>query len=611
MNEIRSRIRDHRTWVIGIGLILLALLVPVLAPGDRWIRVGVLVLIYIVLASGLNLLVGFTGLLDLGYVAFFTVGSYFTAIVSVKVLQDVFGVELNGILWFLAASIPAAAFVAAGFGVILGYPTLRARGDYLAIMTLAFGEVVRIVAINWTWLTNGPRGIRGIPPISLDGNPISATGLFIAGLALAVVIIIGIIRLTSSYIGRAWVAIREDTQVASASGVDARRYKLLAYASGAFIAGIIGVFFAHAQQFINPDSFTLDENFIILALVIVGGAGTIWGPIAGALIWVVFQEWATDLTIVQDHPEFRYLVISLLILIVIIRFPRGLVHVQPELQMRGGRALRAMDSTGHPIVDRFETPETGVVLQARDLDCRFGGLHALRGVNADLRSGEILGIIGPNGAGKTTLFNVLSGFQKPTSGEVVILGQRLTKPEPHLAARMGLARTFQNIRLFAQMTVTENLLVGAHDRLRANPFSIVFRTPDVRRRELAAQAQAAELLSYIGMSNMGDRIAGTLSYGDQRRVEIARALMSEPGVLLLDEPAAGMNPTETEVLGALVQRIRQDGITVALIEHDMKLVMSLCDRILVLDRGSLIAEGTPREVQRNEVVMAAYLGAEI
>jgi len=596
-----------------------ALLLPMAITSDRWMRVLLLVVIYVVLASGLNLLVGYAGLLDLGYIAFFAVGAYFTSIVTVKLAVNTFGMAPDATWWLFFVNLALAGIFTAGVGVILGYPTLRARGDYLAIMTLAFGEVVRLVAINWTGLTNGPIGIRGVPTVQIFNQKLlDPFYLYYVALAISAVALFAIYRLVASHIGRAWVAIREDQLVAECMGVNTHRYKLLAYAGGAFFAGTIGVLFAHVQQFINPDSFTLEDNLLVLSLVILGGAGTMWGPVVGAAVWILFQEWAADQALVQDYPQLRMLALGLLILVVIRFLPRGIVHQRPVLgftmkrpwwRRAGSDPDTGPTAGGSPSGETANRGET--ILRTRGLSCSFGGVKALQDIDLEARTGEVLGIIGPNGAGKSTLFNVLSGVAHADSGEIEINGQKVGRERPSDTHKRGLARTFQNIRVMPQMTVAENLLVGAHDRVRANPVSVAFRSPRVRNAEARAHEKARDVMAFVGVDSIAETEVTSLSYGDKRRTEIARALMSDPRIVLLDEPAAGMNPSETAELGALIAEMREQGLAVILIEHDMNMLMSVSDRVVVLNHGVKIADDTPGEIRKHPEVLAAYLGDEV
>jgi branched-chain amino acid transport system permease protein len=327
MTQVKAMLLATPMTRYGSGLIfaIVAVGVAFVIPSEYWVRVMASVLIYAALASGLNLVVGFTGLLDLGYIAFYAVGAYLSSILFINVLYETFGVNPNSIWWLFYVNLILGGLAAAVFGVVLGYPTLRLRGDYLAIMTLGLGEIVRTVALNWDGLTNGPMGIRGIPPPELFSYPLdNSSALYLIALILFAFTFFTISRLVQSFLGRAWVAIREDETVAETVGVATSRYKIYAYAIGAFYAGMMGVFFAHFQQFVSPFSFTLWENVLLLCVVVLGGAGTLWGPAIGAAVWLVFVEWAMDFQFVQDHPETRFLALGILLWALMLFRPQGI-----------------------------------------------------------------------------------------------------------------------------------------------------------------------------------------------------------------------------------------------------------------------------------------------
>ncbi|MBP5857514.1 hypothetical protein KAJ83_10880 [Marivibrio halodurans] len=311
--------------VLNVALFCTALALAFIITNDFWLRILIFVVTYGLLASGLNIVVGFTGLLDLGFVAFWAVGSYFTSILFILVLKNQFGVAPTDIWWLFYVNLIAGGVLAAGAGMLLGYPTLRLRGDYLAIMTLGFGEIVRIVATNWIDLTRGPMGIRGIPTPSLFGYPLNdPRHLYLVGVLLAAALLFLLSRVVRSYVGRAWVAIRENESAAEAMGVHTARYKLYAYASGGFFGGVVGVFFAHSQQYISPLSFTLFENILILMLVVLGGLGTFIGPFVGALFWIVFLQVAQGFSLFQAMPELRYALLGALLVALMVFRPQGL-----------------------------------------------------------------------------------------------------------------------------------------------------------------------------------------------------------------------------------------------------------------------------------------------
>lgn len=318
--------RDLARYAAFGILALVAVSVFFIFPSPYWARVFVFVLIYALLASGLNIVVGFAGLLDLGFVAFWAVGSYFTSILFVEVLAKGYGVDVGSVWWLFYVNLLLGGCLAALFGMMLGYPTLRLRGDYLAIMTLGFGEIIRLVATNWVDLTRGPMGIRGIPVPGLFGYKLgSPVQLYLLGLVLLALTVFLIALLVRSYLGRAWVAIREDEAAAEAMGINTARYKLYAYSAGGFFGGVTGVFFAHSQQYISPLSFTLFENILILMLIVLGGMGTLAGPIIGAAIWVVFLEVARDLPFIQQYPELRFMALGILLVVLMIFRPQGLL----------------------------------------------------------------------------------------------------------------------------------------------------------------------------------------------------------------------------------------------------------------------------------------------
>ncbi|MFB4296832.1 ATP-binding cassette domain-containing protein [Actinomadura sp. NTSP31] len=551
------------------------LIVLALAGGqvmdDYQVTVAGTILIYAILGLGINVVVGYAGLLDLGFAAFFAIGAYTSGLLMLKWH------------WNFWLTLPAAVLVAAAAGVVIGYPTLRLRSDYLAIVTLGFGEIIRITVVNLD-VTGGPNGLTGIPPVSVGGREIvTPTGFFHLALAFFVVVLVATGLLARTRLAYAWRAIRSDDTAAEAVGVPARRVKLLAYVLGAAVGAVAGPLNAAQLGTIDPSSFTFLTSLMILLVVIIGGMGSRPGVLVGAVVIVALPE---ALRTVQ---EYRGLFFALLLIAIVILRPQGVWPARPRRFRLPARA---------PAEARPAAAGTGALLEVDGLSRSFGGVTAVEDLRLRAAAGQVVSVIGPNGAGKTTAFNCITGLIPPSRGTVTLAGRRVRGLSPHRVAAAGLARTFQSIRLFDEMTVAENVLVGRFARDRA-----LLRPPG--RADLDAVRRC---LDFVGLAGAADRPAGGLAYGDRRRLEIARALAAEPRVLLLDEPAAGANPTEKRALMGLIARISGLGTAVVLIEHDVALVMSISDRVTVLENGRAIAEGPPAEVQADPRVIAAYLG---
>jgi len=629
------------------ALLLAAVLFPLLSGNDGDIDAAANALSFAALALGLNIVVGFAGLLDLGYAAFFAIGAYtYGALASYQLHPqwssfwipfqwlDLVS-EVNGTVHFQVSfwlMLPISAAVAAFFGVLFGAPTLRLKGDYLAIVTLGFGEIVPIVARNSPTLTNGAQGLNGVLPPVLFGYQfgVSATPYYYVGLALVAFLMFMSQRLKVSRIGRAWMAIREDQIAAAAMGIDRVRYKLMAFAIGAAFAGATGTLYVAKLQTATPEMFMFPVSVMLLVMIVFGGMGNVWGVVTGALILQILQSW-----ILQDlsgwlHALGRLIGVEWLQHLELaqsIELIFGIILVMMMLYRRQGLipatrrvAALSMDEQaaevsrggikGLSAIGAVDERRSGPLLEVEGLTVRFGGLVALRSVSLSVPAHGIVAVIGPNGSGKSTLFNAVTGLLRPDSGSVRFAGEQMAGMPPHRVLQRGIARTFQNLRLFANLTVLENVMVGMHARLRTGLVGAVLRPPRAGSEERQARERGLEILSVFGnrLAPRANHVVASLSYANRRRAEIARALASQPKLLLLDEPTAGMNPAETLELAEQIKSLNRLGLTIVLIEHKLDVVVNLADNVVVLDHGEVIAEGPPDVVRRDDEVIRAYLG---
>ncbi|MDR3538596.1 MAG: branched-chain amino acid ABC transporter ATP-binding protein/permease, partial [Acetobacteraceae bacterium] len=507
------------------------------------------------------------------------------------------------------------------------------KGDYLAIVTLGFGEIVPIVVRNWSDLTNGAAGLNGVAAPKLFGWSfgVDDTPYYYVAMAMVGLLVFISIRLRESRIGRAWMAIREDEIAACAMGVDRVKFKLLAFAIGAAFGGMTGVFYVAKLQTATPEMFGFPVSVMILVMIVFGGIGSVWGVVLGSFILQLLQSWwLQDMTgwlhaagrLVGNHW------LQQIDLVPSIELIFGLILVGMMLFRREGlipatrpQAALTFDQQ-HAVVQRggFKDLEleglggerrTGdVALAIKAVTVKFGGLTALNGVDLEVPVGSVVAVIGPNGSGKSTLFNVITGLVPAGSGSIQFHGDELLGLPPHRILEKGVARTFQNLRLFTNLTVMENALIGQHSRLHTGVFAAIFRPRWSRDEEVAARTWAMRVFAIFGnrlTPRIGQMVMG-LSYANRRRIEIARALASRPRILLLDEPTAGMNPAETLELAEQVKSLNQLGLTVLLIEHKLDVVTTLADKVYVLDHGEIIAQGTAAEVRQDEEVLRAYLG---
>ncbi len=573
------------------GLPFLALLLAALAfpliDSDYWALIATRAAIYWVLVSGLNLIVGFAGQLAIGYVSLLTLGAY-----TASVLAERLGVPA-------LAALVAAGAVGAAFGVVIGLPALRLRTFYFAMTTLGFATIVTQVALAWTSVTGGGIGLPGpMLPAPLD----SAWGFYGFAMVLAALSTWMTANIAASRFGRAMVAIRDAEVAAEAVGIVKARVLLTAFLFSGAVAGIAGGLFASLQSYITPDAFTFDLSVLFFIAILIGGRGSILGPLLGTILLTVLPEIAAPLV---AWSTFLY---AALLLVIVLLAPGGIAELIDFKNRRPLASNRAIVPCPELLAGFLERVAAPGVLAVRKVTLAFGGVRAVDGLDLELHPGEVHGLIGPNGSGKTTTLNVLSGFVTPDSGEVAIGARLLPSAAPQSRAGLGIARTFQTPRIIGEASVLENVMIGASIAGRANFLDALLWLPRQRRDEAEFHRTAAIALRIVGLAPLAAVRADRLQHSELRFMEIARALVLRPTFLLLDEPAAGLSAEEILRLGALVKAIARSGTGILLVEHHADLIFDICDRVTVLNLGQTLAAGTPAEIRAHREVVSAYLG---
>ncbi|MBO2463558.1 branched-chain amino acid ABC transporter ATP-binding protein/permease [Actinomadura violacea] len=602
MNALLRNRRAPKLGTLAV-FVVIAWLLPY-TVGSYAIHVVDIALVFALLAIGMGLAMGIAGQINLAQIAFFGVSAYATAILTTH----------NGLGFWPAAVL--ALIASALIGLLVGVPALRMQSHYLGIVTLGLA----LGFINWTTnaeVAGGAEGISAIPVPPMFGVDLSSEYLYyyleVVVFALALAFGLFVVR---TGLGRRLMAMRDDPLAAGAVGAEIPLLRMTAFMLSSVFGGLAGVLYAGLIRYIAPDTFNISNMFLLLAMVVIGGRQSLVGCVVGAVGLTLIREQLVD------HPTYAQLGFGIVVVVMVVFAPTGLAGIPARakalLDRRLGRTaersvLRPFEPYEPAAVGTREAGDPAAggsrpMLEISDIAKQFRGLKALKDVSLTVERGEIRGIVGPNGSGKTTLFNVISGFYRPSGGRVLMDGQTVSGVRPYRLSRHGLARTFQNLRLFGELTVRDNLLV-ALDRSRTHAIWRYALWPvGVWRQERRLHRQADDLLRRFGLAEFAAAAPGSLPYGIQRRIEIARAMAGSPRLLLLDEPAAGLNGEEVRQLSEIVRSIRDSGVTVVLIEHNMGLVMSLCERVTVLAGGSVIAEGTPAEVVADHAVIEAYLG---
>ena len=608
--------------LVKLFIVVMLLAWPYIYPSAYGLRVMTTGGLYAILTVAVVIILGQAGQLSFGHSAFYGIGAYTAAMLTVKLPVPTL------------AALVISALVAGLVAVIVGRPVLKLRYFYLALATIGLGQIFLVLVIQLRTITGGPTGLAPIPKLNLFGFALNTNvRQYYLVWIVAVIVVLFVDRALKYRAGRALRAIATSEIASSSLGVRTANWKLLAFVSSAVICGLAGGLYAFVTMAVDPRGFTFTTAILPIVMMMLGG-GSVWGSVVGAIVmtWVINGFSGVD--------QYRGVLYSVIMILLLIFLPAGF-GLRPQQRARLKALFRkeplrepaeclvvplAASADAVPVArvatsidaepsareeGRRPSEEAGTpLLEVDELSVHFGGLKAVEKVSLEVREGEIVALIGPNGAGKTTLFNAASRLQRVLGGSIRFAGKDVSQMSAANTARLGMARTFQNLRIYVNMTVLENVLVGCHRHERSGFWAAGLGLPHQRREERASRERAMRALAAVGLEAAAYLPAASLPYGSQRLVEIARALASEPRLLLLDEPAAGMNASERAHLVERIRSINASGITVLLVEHDIELVMGISERVYVLDYGRLIAQGRPEEVRKDPAVIEAYLGVK-